>query len=128
MAAALSRQELLQWLADYLVRTVGCKPADVDPERSLKDLGMGSAEAVVLSGELAELLGRPVDPVEFWQHPNINALLDFLTGSPAVTTTGPDSGSSSRAAATASPVPRGADWRTKRGDHGASPARTDASS
>ena len=87
MAAALSRQELLQWLADYLVRTVGCKPTDVDPERSLKDLGMGSAEAVVLSGELAELLGRPVDPVEFWQHPNINALLDFLTGSPAVTTT-----------------------------------------
>ena len=83
MAAALSRQELLQWLADYLVRTVGCKPTDVDPERSLKDLGMGSAEAVVLSGELAELLGRPVDPVEFWQHPNINALLDFLTGSPS---------------------------------------------
>ena len=33
----------------------------MDPERSLKDLGMGSAEAVVLSGELAELLGRPVE-------------------------------------------------------------------
>ena len=88
MAAALSRQELLQWLADYLVRTVGCDAAEVNPERSLKDLGMGSAEAVVLSGELAELLGRPVDPVEFWQHPNINALLDFLTGSPEVTATG----------------------------------------
>jgi acyl transferase domain-containing protein/acyl carrier protein len=83
MVAALSRQELLQWLAAYLVRTVGCKPTEVDPERSLKDLGMGSAEAVVLSGELAELLGRPVDPVEFWQHPSINALLDFLTGSPS---------------------------------------------
>ena len=83
MAAALSREELRQWLTDYLVRTVGCKPADVDPERSLKDLGMGSAEAVVLSGELAELLGRPVDPVEFWQHPSIDALLDFLTGSPS---------------------------------------------
>ena len=88
MAAALSRQELLQWLADYLVRTVGCGATEVNPERSLKDLGMGSAEAVVLSGELAELLGRPVDPVEFWQHPNINALLDFLTGSPEVTATG----------------------------------------
>ena len=97
MAAALSRQELLQWLADYLVRTVGCKPADVDPERSLKDLGMGSAEAVVLSGELAELLGRPVDPVEFWQHPNINALLDFLTGSPAVITTASPGFAESRA-------------------------------
>ncbi len=86
MAASLSREELRQWLTDYLVRTVGCRPADVDPERSLKDLGMGSAEAVVLSGELSELLSRPVDPVEFWQYPSINALLDFLTGSPSAAT------------------------------------------
>jgi len=83
MASASSREELRQWLADYLVNTVGCKPEDVDPERSLQDLGMGSAEAVVLSGELGELLGRPVDPVEFWQHPSINAMVDFLTGAPS---------------------------------------------
>ena len=46
----------------------------------LNDLGVGSRDAVVLSGELAELLGRPVSPVEFWQHPTINALARFLTG------------------------------------------------
>ena len=34
----------------------------------------------MLSGELSEL-GRPVSPVEFWQHPTINALARFLTGS-----------------------------------------------
>ena len=83
MTAASSRDDLRQWLTDYLVRTIGCRPDEVDPERSLKDLGMGSAEAVVLSGELSDLLGRPVDPVEFWQYPSINALLDFLTGSPS---------------------------------------------
>ena len=27
------------------------------------------------------MLGRPVSPVEFWQHPTINALARFLTGS-----------------------------------------------
>lgn len=89
MAAALSRDELRQWLTDYLVRTVGCEPADVDPGRSLKDLGMSSAEAVVLSGELAELLGRPVDPVEFWQYPTINALLEFLTAPVSATAGAP---------------------------------------
>ena len=47
----------------------------------MNDLGVGSRDAVVLSGELSELLGRPVSPVEFWQHPTINALARFLTGS-----------------------------------------------
>jgi hypothetical protein len=27
------------------------------------------------------LLGRQISPVEFWQHPTINALTRFLTGS-----------------------------------------------
>lgn len=87
--AATSRENLRQWLVDYLVRNLGCSPEDVDPDRSLKDLGLGSAEAVVLSGELAELLGRPVDPVEFWQHPSINALVGFLTTPASESATGP---------------------------------------
>ena len=48
---------------------------------SLNDLAVGSRDAVVLSGELSELLGRTVSPVEFWQYPTINALARFLTGS-----------------------------------------------
>ena len=44
------------------------------------DLAVGSSDAVVLTGELSELLGRPVSPVEFWQYPTINALARFLTG------------------------------------------------
>src|SRR6202171_4686062 len=70
---------LRQWLVDYLVRNVGCNPDEVDLDSSLSDLGVGSRDAVVLSGELAELLGRPVSPVEFWEHPTINALVGFLT-------------------------------------------------
>jgi phthiocerol/phenolphthiocerol synthesis type-I polyketide synthase A len=73
--------ELRHWLVDYLVTNIGCSPDDVDFEASLKDLGVGSSDAVVLSGELSELLDRPVSPVEFWQHPTINALARFLTGS-----------------------------------------------
>jgi len=34
----------------------------------------------VLSGELTELLGRKISPVEFWQHPTISDLARFLTG------------------------------------------------
>ena len=80
MTAAFSDEaELRQWLVDYLVTNIGSNPDEVDLDQSLADLGLGSPEAVVLSGELAELLGRPVSPVEFWQHPTINALVGFLT-------------------------------------------------
>ncbi len=73
--------ELRQWLVDYLITNIGRSPDDVDCEVSLKDLGVGSRDAVVLSGELSELLGRPVSPVELWEHTTINALSRFLTDS-----------------------------------------------
>ena len=59
---------------------IGCSPDEIDLDAPLNDLGVGSRDAVVLSGELSELLGRPVSPVEFWQYPTINALARFLTG------------------------------------------------
>ena len=67
------------WLADYLVANIGCDCADIDFDVSMQELGIGSADAVVLSGELSELLDRPISPVEFWQRPTINALARYLT-------------------------------------------------
>jgi phthiocerol/phenolphthiocerol synthesis type-I polyketide synthase A len=78
---SFGEEELKHWLVDYLVTNIGCSPDGVDFEASLKELGVGSSDAVVLSGELAELLDRPVSPVDFWQHPTINALAQFLTNS-----------------------------------------------
>jgi phthiocerol/phenolphthiocerol synthesis type-I polyketide synthase B len=80
MTTSFDEAGLRHWLADYLVTTVGCSPDDVDFEASFNDLGVGSRDSVVLAGELAEVLGRPVSPVEFWQHPTINALAGFLSG------------------------------------------------
>src|SRR6476646_6615092 len=96
MTATFSDEaQLRQWLVDYLVTNIGCNPDEVDLDQSLADLGLGSPEAVVLSGELAELLGRPVSPVEFWQHPTINALVGFLTA-PESESTADASGPSDR--------------------------------
>ena len=78
MTAALDETELRHWLVDYLVTTIGCSPDDIDVDAPFNDLGVGSRDAVVLSGELSELLGRAVSPVEFWQHPTVAALARFL--------------------------------------------------
>ena len=71
--------DLRNWLVDYLVTNIGCTPDEVDPDLSLADLGVGSRDAVVLSGELSELLGKTVSPIDFWEHPTINALSAYLT-------------------------------------------------
>jgi len=70
---------LRRWLIDYLINSVGCSPDDIDLDASMSDLGVGSTDAVVLSGALSELLGRPVSPVELWEHPTIDALARFLS-------------------------------------------------
>jgi phthiocerol/phenolphthiocerol synthesis type-I polyketide synthase B len=70
---------LRHWLLDYLTTNIGCEPGGIDFDSSMADLGVSSRDSVVLSGELAELLGRPVSPVEIWEHPTINALVGFLT-------------------------------------------------
>jgi phthiocerol/phenolphthiocerol synthesis type-I polyketide synthase D len=81
MTSAFDEEALRHWLADYLVTIIGCSPSDIDFDASMKDLGLGSSDAIVLSGELSELLGRQISPVEFWQHPSVGHLARFLSGS-----------------------------------------------
>ena len=87
--------ELRNWLVANLCTRLGCEADEIELDASLNDVGVGSRDALELSGELAELLGRPVSPVDFWQNPTINALVGFLTA--------PDSDTSADSAA-ASPV------------------------
>src|ERR1700753_2381348 len=80
MTSSYDEDALRHWLADYLVTNVGCSLYDIDFDAPMSDLGLGSRDAVVLSGELSELLGRKVSPVEFWQHPTIADLARFVPG------------------------------------------------
>ncbi len=79
MTANIDEAELRNWLIDYLITNIGRNAVDIDVDLPLNELGVGSRDAVVLSGELSELLDRPISPIEFWQHPTINALTRFLT-------------------------------------------------
>lgn len=88
-AAVPDEAELRRWLIDYLVTEIGCRPDDVGLDVTFNDLGVGSRDAVVLSGELATVAGRAVSPLDFWQHPTIDELVRFLTTPEAAATAGP---------------------------------------
>ncbi len=90
MTSALDEAAVRTWLVDYLVTNNGCSPEHIDRGASMHDLGVGSRDAVVLTGVLSEFLGQAVSPVDFWQYPTVDALAKFLTGGevePAATTT-----------------------------------------
>ena len=70
MTANIGEAELRHWLVDYLITNIGRNADDIDVDLPLNELGVRSRDAVVLSGELSELLDRPVSPIEFWQHPD----------------------------------------------------------
>jgi len=71
--------DLRHWLVDYLVTNVGCSPERIDGDLPFNELGVGSRDGVVLAGELSELLGRAVSPVDIWQNPTVNSLAHALT-------------------------------------------------
>ncbi|MGD9619482.1 SDR family NAD(P)-dependent oxidoreductase [Mycolicibacterium sp.] len=80
MTSALDEAAVRLWLVNYLVTNIGCSPEHIDRGASMHDLGVGSRDAVVLTGELSEFLGRTVSPIDFWQYPTVDALAKFLTG------------------------------------------------
>ena len=78
-SAGNDEADLRHWLVDYLVTNVGCSPERIDGDLPFNELGVGSREGVVLAGELSELLGRAVSPVDIWQNPTVNSLAHALT-------------------------------------------------
>ncbi len=80
MTSAFDEAAVRRWLVDYLVENNGCSPEHIERGASMHDLGVGSRDAVVLTGVLSEFLGRTVSPVDFWQYPTVDALSKFLTG------------------------------------------------
>ncbi len=80
MSPELDEDGLRRWLVDYLIDPIGLSPDEIDCDAPMKDLAVGSADAVVMIGELSELLGRELSPVDLWQYPTVNALAKYLTG------------------------------------------------
>ena len=72
-----SEADLRHWLVDYLVTNIGCTPDEVDPNLCLST-SVESRDSVVLSGQLSSC-GQDVSPIEFWEHPTIDALAAHLT-------------------------------------------------
>ena len=82
--------ELREWMRGWVCRATGLDISKVTDDRSLEEYGLSSRDAVSLSADLEDLIGRPLDATVAYQHPTIASLADTLMpeafehGGPAV--------------------------------------------
>lgn len=67
-----------RWLVERVARTAGVTPGRIDPHAPFERLGLDSAAATTIAGELEERCGRPVPPTALYDHPTIAALAAAL--------------------------------------------------
>ena len=89
-----SAEVIQSWLVARLSELLEIESHEIDVREPFASYGMGSAELVSLSGELAEWLGRQLSPDLAYECPTIETLARYLAESPDVaqsaTTVGED--------------------------------------
>jgi len=73
-----SATEVREWLRVRLSGRLKLRPEEIAADQPVTRLGVDSTEAVVISGELQEWLGKRVAPTALWDHPTIDALSEHL--------------------------------------------------
>jgi len=70
--------EIQAWLIANISAIVEIEPKDIDITKPLEYYGMDSMQAMHLSGDLAEWLGRQLSPTVVWDYPTIELLANHL--------------------------------------------------
>ena len=63
--------EIEEWLIGYLANLANVPPSEIDLDEPFESLGVSSAEAVILTGDIETWLGIRLDPTLAWEHPSV---------------------------------------------------------
>ena len=75
--------QLREWLRAWVGNTAGLDASEISDEAPLESFGLSSRDAVVLSGELENLLGTRLDATVAYEYPTIAKLAEHLAGAGA---------------------------------------------
>lgn len=70
--------QIEDFLLDRVAHYARLSPREIDPDSPFSSFGMGSREAVLMSGDLADWLQREVSPTLAWEYPNITQMASHL--------------------------------------------------
>ncbi len=75
---ARAAAEIREWLIANLSRRLAVEPSAIDPQASFASHGLASRDAVALTGDLEDWLGRRLSPTLAYEYPTIDALCRHL--------------------------------------------------
>jgi len=74
-----SAEEVEKWLVSYIARQLKAQPEQISLDEEFVNLGLSSRQAVELTLDLEEFVGRPTDAGLVYDYPTIRSLAGFLT-------------------------------------------------
>lgn len=77
-AGTRTEAEIRAWLISNIAALVEIDPANIDIQKPLEYYGMDSMQAMHLSGDLADWVGRQLSPTVVWDYPTIELLASYL--------------------------------------------------
>lgn len=77
-SADLSATAIAAWLREQIAHLLEVPVSDVPADAPFESYGMGSSDAVFLTGDLSELMGMQLSATLAWDFPTIDALATFL--------------------------------------------------
>ena len=79
-AGESSLRDIEAWLASRIAERLGIAPGRVDRRKTFSEHGLGSSDAVALSGEFQDWYGDLVPATLFYEHPSIDRVARHLAG------------------------------------------------
>lgn len=73
-----SANEIQEWLIEKVSENLEISADEIDVRKPFTALGMGSAEASILMGELEEFSGQRLSVTLLWDYPSIEALSAYI--------------------------------------------------
>ncbi len=72
------QQQIEAWLKDNIARRLGIAPQQLDETEPFASYGLDSVQAVQVTADLEDWLGRKLDPTLAYDYPTIRTLAQFL--------------------------------------------------
>ena len=77
-----SARAIQRWLVSHIADLLGDDPASIDIREPFVNYGLGSTDAVILSGDLEAWLGCDLPATLLWDFPTVEALASHLAAAP----------------------------------------------
>jgi acyl transferase domain-containing protein/NADPH:quinone reductase-like Zn-dependent oxidoreductase/NAD(P)-dependent dehydrogenase (short-subunit alcohol dehydrogenase family)/acyl carrier protein len=75
-------EEIQTWLISQISQYLQIEPGDIDIKEPFTSYGLASRDAIILSGDMEDWLGRQLSPTLLYEYPSIETITEYLVRDP----------------------------------------------